>query len=161
MSDLGIHPHLSHDIDPEETAEWQQSLASLLQAAGPQRVRQIMDMLAATAREPAIGWQPALGTPYVNTIPVDRQPPFPGDLAIEERADALEGILGARAVGAEVPPQEDEVHRRRAQALQDAVVQLAHQGAGVGEGECRCRGTCVVHRHGASRRRRPVLKEYR
>jgi len=89
MSNLGIQALLHTDSDPEESAEWQQSLASLLQAAGPQRVRQIMDMLAATARHPAIGWQPALGTPYVNTIAVDQQPPFPGDLAIEERLASL------------------------------------------------------------------------
>jgi len=89
MSNLGIQALLHTDSDPEESAEWQQSLASLLQAAGPQHVRQIMDMLAATARHPAIGWQPALGTPYVNTIAVDQQPPFPGDLAIEERLASL------------------------------------------------------------------------
>ena len=34
-------------------------------------------------------WQPAPGTPYVNSIAVERQPPFPGDLAIEERLAAI------------------------------------------------------------------------
>ena len=94
MSDSSIQPQLAQaapftDSDPAETAEWRDALASLLQAAGPQRVREIMDMLAATARAPEIGWQPALGTPYVNTIPASRQPAFPGDLAIEERLASL------------------------------------------------------------------------
>src|SRR5512147_1010199 len=94
MSDPSIPPQLAQaapftDSDPGETAEWRDALASLLQAAGPQRVREIMDMLSAAARSPEVGWQPALGTPYVNTIPATRQPAFPGDLAIEERLASL------------------------------------------------------------------------
>jgi pyruvate dehydrogenase E1 component len=94
MSDSSIQPQLAQaapfaDSDPAESAEWRDALASLLQAAGPQRVREIMDMLAATARAPEVGWQPAPGTPYVNTIPASRQPAFPGDLAIEERLASL------------------------------------------------------------------------
>ena len=77
------------DADSEEAAEWQDAIASMLQSSGPARVREIMDLLAAIARAPSIGWQPARGTPYVNTIPVSRQPPFPGDLAIEERLASL------------------------------------------------------------------------
>jgi len=82
-------PPATRDSDPEETAEWQSALASLLQAGGPERVRELMDLLALKAREPAIGWQPVHGTPYVNTIPLAQQPPFPGDLAIEERLASI------------------------------------------------------------------------
>ena len=77
------------DSDPLETGEWCDSLVSLLHAAGPQRVREIMDMLVRIARDPTIGWQPTLGTPYVNTIPAALQPDFPGDLAIEEKLASL------------------------------------------------------------------------
>jgi pyruvate dehydrogenase E1 component len=77
------------DADPAETAEWRDALLSLLQTAGPERVREIMDQLSALARNPAVGWQPARGTPYVNTIPADKQPTFPGDLAIEERLASI------------------------------------------------------------------------
>jgi pyruvate dehydrogenase E1 component len=83
------HPAALHDSDPQETSEWRDALASLLAAAGPQRVREILDVLAADGRDPAIGWQPAWGTPYVNTIPAEHQPAFPGDLAIEERIASL------------------------------------------------------------------------
>ena len=93
MSDPSIQhhlgPHPSMDSDPQESAEWRDALASLHQANGPGRVHQILDMLSAIGRAPQIAWQPALGTPYVNTIPVDRQPPFPGDLAIEERLASI------------------------------------------------------------------------
>ena len=76
-------------VDPEEAAEWQDALQSLLHASGAQAVRQIMDMLSVMARDPAIGWQPTHGTPYVNTIAVSQQPAFPGDLAVEERLASL------------------------------------------------------------------------
>ncbi|EWS57930.1 Pyruvate dehydrogenase E1 component [Methylibium sp. T29-B] len=78
------------DTDPAETAEWRDALAAVLAAAGPERARFLLDQLAAQAREPAIAWQPrGGGSPYVNTIPVERQPLFPGDLAIEERLASL------------------------------------------------------------------------
>ncbi len=41
------------------------------------------------ARDPAVGWQPVRGTPYVNTLPLSQQTAFPGDLALEERLASL------------------------------------------------------------------------
>ena len=77
------------DPDPIETAEWRDAFVALLQAHGPQRARQILDGLARLARQQRIGWTPELATPYVNTIAVDAQPAFPGDLAVEERLASL------------------------------------------------------------------------
>ena len=77
------------DLDPAETAEWREGFLSLLATEGPDRARFVLDELARLARREGIGWQPELCTPYVNSIPVDRQPPFPGDLAIEERLAAV------------------------------------------------------------------------
>ena len=79
----------SVDPDPKESAEWRDALRSLLDASGPERTRQILDMLDAMSRDPKIAWQPTRGTPYVNTIHVDNQPVFPGDLAMEERLASL------------------------------------------------------------------------
>ncbi|EHR72366.1 pyruvate dehydrogenase E1 component, homodimeric type [Burkholderiales bacterium JOSHI_001] len=93
MSDPSIHPHLQlaapPDSDAQESAEWRDALQAVLQAAGPQRVRELMDMLSNLARSPAVGWQPVRGTPYVNTIAATQQAPFPGDLAMEERLASL------------------------------------------------------------------------
>ncbi len=77
------------DPDPAESAEWREAFAALVEAHGPQRARFMLDELALLARQRQIGWQPELGTPYVNTIPVGAQPAFPGDLAIEERLGSL------------------------------------------------------------------------
>ena len=49
-------------LDAEEAAEWRESVQSLLQASGPQAVRQVMDMLSEMARNPAIGWKPTRST---------------------------------------------------------------------------------------------------
>ena len=93
MSDMSIPSSAdvlsAPDSDPQETAEWKDALQAVLQVAGPQRVREIMDALATSAREPAISWKPIRGTPYVNSIPLSQQAPFPGDLATEERLASL------------------------------------------------------------------------
>jgi pyruvate dehydrogenase E1 component len=89
-----IEPHLqamlsAQDIDPEETAEWREALLALIATQGPARARQILDELAVVARQQRTGWQPELNTPYMNTIAVQDQPDFPGDLATEERLVAI------------------------------------------------------------------------
>ncbi|KQT12595.1 alpha-ketoglutarate dehydrogenase [Ramlibacter sp. Leaf400] len=92
MTDQSINRFLlaaGTDTDPTETAEWRAALAALVASEGPERARFILDELAAMARVPQVGWSPELVTPYVNTIPVEQQPAFPGDLAIEERLASL------------------------------------------------------------------------
>ena len=77
------------DPDPAETAEWREAFQALVAQHGPGRARFVLDQLALLARDPRIGWSPELVTPYVNTIPAERQPAFPGDLAIEEKLASL------------------------------------------------------------------------
>jgi pyruvate dehydrogenase E1 component len=80
---------LDGDIDPVETAEWRDAFLAMVAAHGPERARFVLDQLAEMARSPHVGWSPELVTPYVNTIAVDQQPAFPGDLAIEEKLASL------------------------------------------------------------------------
>lgn len=93
MNDLITQHHFNEpataDTDPTETQEWRDALLTLATAQGPERVRQILDELARLARSQRIGWQPELNTPYINTIAVEHQQPFPGDLAVEERLASL------------------------------------------------------------------------
>jgi pyruvate dehydrogenase E1 component len=91
MTDQSISRYLAEggDADPAETREWRDALLALVAAHGPVRARFILDQLAETAGSLQIGWSPELVTPYVNTIPVDQQPVFPGDLAIEEKLASL------------------------------------------------------------------------
>ncbi len=85
----GPHDTSDFDPDPQESIEWRDAFSALVQAHGAERARQILDQLALLARQQRIGWSPDLATPYVNTIAVDAQPAFPGDLAIEERLASL------------------------------------------------------------------------
>jgi len=79
----------AQDSNPEETAEWREALLSLLANEGPERVNQILNSLTAVARQHRTGWLPDLNTPYANSISVDDQPEFPGDIQIEERLTSI------------------------------------------------------------------------
>ncbi len=79
----------TNDKDSTETEEWLQALTAVLQAQGPERAAYLLDRLADRARQSDIGWSPPRNTPYLNSIPLERQPPFPGDLAMEERIASL------------------------------------------------------------------------
>src|SRR6187397_3634891 len=96
MTDLSLARHIGAilarsgaDADPAETAEWCEALDALTAAHGPARARFLLDALLAHARRRGVHWQPSLITPYVNTIPLEDQSPFPGDLAMEQRLAAL------------------------------------------------------------------------
>ena len=96
MTDLSLARHIGAilaragaDVDPAETAEWCEALDALTKAHGPERARYLLDALLAHARRRGVHWQPSLITPYVNTIALEHQPPFPGDLAMEQRLAAL------------------------------------------------------------------------
>ncbi len=84
-----VQAEAAPDPDPQETAEWRAAFQSLLGSQGPQRARYMLDELARLARVQRVGWQPELATPYINTVGVDQQPVFPGDLALEERLASL------------------------------------------------------------------------
>ena len=77
------------DPDPQETAEWCDALRAVIRDEGPARARQLLDALLLIGREATVGWRPTLGSDYVNSIDVQQQRPFPGDLAMEERLGSL------------------------------------------------------------------------
>jgi pyruvate dehydrogenase E1 component len=88
MHNVSVNP-LHSDTDPQETVEWRDAFAALIATQGTERARFILDELTCQASTWRVGWQPELATPYINTIGVDQQPVFPGDLAIEERLASL------------------------------------------------------------------------
>ncbi|RXS78915.1 pyruvate dehydrogenase (acetyl-transferring), homodimeric type [Streptomyces sp. TM32] len=77
------------DRDPEETAEWRESLDAVTEAAGPHRAAYLMRRaLEHTARTEGTALPSLLETEYVNTIPTSAEPDFPGDEALEARITA-------------------------------------------------------------------------
>ncbi|MFD1325812.1 pyruvate dehydrogenase (acetyl-transferring), homodimeric type [Micromonospora sonneratiae] len=76
------------DIDPEETAEWVESLDGVIDERGAKRARYVMLRLLERARERQVGVPPLTTTDYINTIPSEQEPWFPGDEHIERRIRA-------------------------------------------------------------------------
>jgi pyruvate dehydrogenase E1 component len=77
------------DIDPEETVEWLDSFDSLIDDRGRERARYVMLRLLERAREKQVGVPALRSTDYINTIPPEREPWFPGDEEIERRIRAF------------------------------------------------------------------------
>jgi len=80
--------HQLPDTDPDETQEWLDSLSAVVDAQGQGRARFLMSKLLERARELQVGHPATVSTPYVNTIPAEREPWFPGDEHIERRIRA-------------------------------------------------------------------------
>ena len=73
------------DADPQETREWQDALASVIEHEGAERAHFLIQQMIAQAREEGINIPYSATTEYLNTIPADQQPPYPGDPDIEIR----------------------------------------------------------------------------
>src|ERR671915_1982263 len=81
--------HQVPDIDPEETQEWVDSFDAVVDARGKARARYLVSRLLERARELQVGLPAMVSTPYVNTIPPEEEPWFPGDEFIERRIRAF------------------------------------------------------------------------
>nr|WP_207950203.1 pyruvate dehydrogenase (acetyl-transferring), homodimeric type [Nocardioides ochotonae] len=77
------------DIDPDETADWLASFDALVDERGRSRARYMMLRLLERAREMQVGVPALRSTDYINTIPPEREPWFPGDEEIERRIRAF------------------------------------------------------------------------
>ncbi|MBD0024455.1 pyruvate dehydrogenase (acetyl-transferring), homodimeric type [Gordonia pseudamarae] len=73
------------DIDPEETGEWLDSFDQLLTAAGPGRARYLLLRMLERANEKNVSIPALTSTDYVNTIPTENEPWFPGDEDLERK----------------------------------------------------------------------------
>ncbi len=71
------------DTDVQETKEWVEALAAVVEHEGPARAHYLIETLIATAREEGINIPYSATTEYINTIPVDQQPPYPGNPDME------------------------------------------------------------------------------
>jgi pyruvate dehydrogenase E1 component len=80
---------VQHDNNPQETSEWLESLDEVIDASGTDRARYLLEKLLNRAAQFGAAGAPGLHTPYINTIPVDEEVPYPGDRAIERRIKSL------------------------------------------------------------------------
>jgi pyruvate dehydrogenase E1 component len=76
------------DIDPAETAEWIEALDDVI-ATNPARAEFLLRRIMHHARYRQIGVPSIVSTHYVNTIPPEQEPYFPGDEDLERRIRRL------------------------------------------------------------------------
>lgn len=81
MADQPHHPPL--DTDAQETQEWMEALDGVINNEGAERAHYLIERLIAQAREEGIDLPYSANTEYINTIPVDQQPKYPGNADIE------------------------------------------------------------------------------
>jgi pyruvate dehydrogenase E1 component len=76
-------------IDPQEMQEWFESFDAVLNEEGPEAATLLLDRLRERAMKLGVGPAFTANTPYVNTIPMEKQGIFPGDQEIERRIKSL------------------------------------------------------------------------
>ncbi|MCH2296183.1 MAG: pyruvate dehydrogenase (acetyl-transferring), homodimeric type, partial [SAR324 cluster bacterium] len=79
----------SRDVDPDETLEWLESLDYALENYGPDRVRFLLKKLEEWTQTEGVEVPFSANTAYVNSIPADQQPPYPGNREIERRIKSI------------------------------------------------------------------------
>ena len=100
-------PTTANDIDVIETKEWIDALQSVIDADGEDRARFLLKELTAAAREAGAQLPMGLNTPYINTIPKEKQQALIGDRQIEfkirsmVRWNAAAMVLRANKVNSE------------------------------------------------------------
>jgi pyruvate dehydrogenase E1 component len=77
------------EIKDIETSEWLYSLDYVFEHGGPERVRELLQELHIRAHKAGVEMPFSANTPYINTIPREKQPPFPGNREIERRIKSL------------------------------------------------------------------------
>jgi pyruvate dehydrogenase E1 component len=85
----GTNIHLGADTDNEETRDWLDSLSAVIERDGLGRAEYLVDRLIEAGRRSGGRFHTRHTTPYRNTIGVEAQPPYPGDLDLETRITAI------------------------------------------------------------------------
>ncbi|MBM3783747.1 MAG: pyruvate dehydrogenase (acetyl-transferring), homodimeric type [Acidobacteria bacterium] len=77
------------DLDPQETSEWLEALDQIIDQAGPDRARFLINALQRKAAREGVDPDVTNITPYINTIMPQDEVSYPGDLELEDRLRAL------------------------------------------------------------------------
>ena len=78
-----------HDLDPQETQEWLESLNAVMEANGLERAHYLLERLIDKARRSGAYLPYTATTAYLNTIPTSQETHSPGDMTIEKRIRAI------------------------------------------------------------------------
>jgi pyruvate dehydrogenase E1 component len=82
-------PPAAEPIAGSEIEEWLASLDDVLRRYGPNEGARLVRLLQDRAQPAAARAPHPLTTPYVNTIPLSQQPPYPGDWPLERQIKSI------------------------------------------------------------------------
>ena len=111
------------DVDPQETREWLEALEGVIARVGPDRAHFLIERLIEQARRSGAYLPFSANTEYVNTIPVEQQPPLPGDFALERQHVAAGQPAAVDAAGVDAQ-RSRPLHHRRPGVVADAAAGL-------------------------------------
>jgi pyruvate dehydrogenase E1 component len=77
------------ELEALETQEWLESLDYVLQTGGHERVKRLLRQLQIHAQKAGVRLPFTANTPYINTIPAEEEPPYPGSREIERRIRSI------------------------------------------------------------------------
>ena len=83
------NPPKGVDVDPAETREWLDSLQYVLDSKGRERAQFLLAALNFKASQEGVELPLQYTTPYINTIPANEQPRYPGNREIERRIKSI------------------------------------------------------------------------
>jgi len=89
VSSLDMDVRAPRDADRAEAAGWLESLDAVIDEGGGERARYVISQLLEYGYRRGVITPFTANTPYVNTIPVEQQPAYPGDRSIERRIRSL------------------------------------------------------------------------
>lgn len=76
-------------MERQETREWLEALDFVLSEGGPERVQRLLEQLETHAHKAGVEIPFSANTPYINTIPAENEPPYPGHEEIERRIENI------------------------------------------------------------------------
>src|SRR5258707_494588 len=86
---MNAKPAAALEPDYEEIMEWIEAFDEVVDQEGPSQGTRLLDALTKRARQAGVDVPVQLNTPYINTIPVEEEVPYPGDRAMERRIKSL------------------------------------------------------------------------
>ncbi len=103
--------NIIQDLDPQETSEWEEAIDVVVERDGSERAQYLLRKTIHKAFQAGVEPPDTVHTPYVNTIPLENQPPYPGDLETERKIlRALRWNATAMVVNANRKPAEPGGH---------------------------------------------------
>ena len=91
MSTTIVNGQPAEAVEPDlqEVDEWLEAFDQVVDQDGPSGAARILEALTRRARQAGVDVPVQLNTPYINTIPVAEEAPYPGDRGLERRLKSL------------------------------------------------------------------------